>query len=166
MNGTRTDVFMELSKEILGKKLVGKKLRSYTYTVERGKIREFCQAIGETNPLYLDPEFAKSKGYKDTPVPPTFQTAFQFWGYKEMWSDMEAMGIDTKRLLHMKEEYHYNDPVYPGDEIRAEVVVDDVKVGKMSIVVFHTTYYNQENQPCIEAKFSIIIRPEEEGASS
>ncbi len=146
---------MELTKE-----LAGTPLRSYHFTVERGKIHEFCKAIGETNPIYLDPEAAKAAGYKDTPVPPTFQTAFQFWGYRELWDDMRDMGIDTSRLLHAKEEYIYLNPVYPGDVIHAKGKVEDVKAGKMSIVVFHTIYSNQEQLPCIEARFSIIIRPE------
>ncbi len=147
---------MELSKE-----LAGKKLREYSFTVERGKIREFCEAIGETNPLYLDEITAKEAGYSDTPAPPTFTTVLQFWGYKELWSDMQEMGIDTDRLLHAKEEYIYNHPIYPGDKITADGVVDDIKVGKMSMIVFRTVYRNQNNQDCVESKFSIIIRPQE-----
>lgn len=148
---------MELSKD-----LVGKKLRPYTYVVERGKVQEFLQAIGETNELYTNPDVAKENGFADTPIPPTFQTAFQFWGYKELWTDMEEMGIDTNRLLHMKEDYTYFEPIYPGDEIHAEGEVEDVKVGKMSIVVFRTVYKKSSGSSCIEAKFSIVIRPEGE----
>lgn len=153
---------MELSKEI-----AGRKLRPYSFVVERGKVREFCRAIGETNPLYLDPEVARRAGFRDTPIPPTFQTVFQFWGYTELWDDMRSMGIDTDRLLHMKEDYTYHSPVYPGETIHAEGEVVDVKVGKMSIVVFHTTYTGEDGAPRIEARMSIIIRPKEgEGESN
>jgi hypothetical protein len=65
----------ELSKDI-----VGRKMEPFTFTVERGKVKEFLQAIGETNAIYHDVSAAKAAGYTDTPVPLTFQTAFTFWG--------------------------------------------------------------------------------------
>lgn len=144
----------------LSKELIGRKLKSYTLTVERGKIREFCLAIGETNPIYLDPAAAKAAGFEDTPIPPTFQTSFQFWGYPEIFEDMRGMGIDTNRLLHMKEEYTYLRPVCAGMQIHAEGEVVDVKTGKMDIVVFKTIYRDAGGNPCIEAEMGIVLRPE------
>lgn len=144
----------------LSKDLVGTKLKAYTITVERGKIREFCMAIGETNPVYTDVKAAKEAGFEDTPIPPTFQTSFQFWGYPEIFDDMARMGIDTNRLLHMKEEYTYLKPVYPGTVIHAEGEVVDVKTGKMDMVTFKTTYKSESGEALIEAEMAIVIRPE------
>jgi len=146
---------MPLSKDILGRKL-----DAYKFTVERGKVKEFCKAIGETNPIYLDQAEAKKAGFDDTPIPPTFQTTFQFWGYPKIWDDMRAMGLDTARLLHMKEEYTYLKPIYPGTTISAQGEVADVKTGKMDMVTFKTTYFNEKNEACIEAEMAIVIRPE------
>lgn len=144
----------------LSKDIVGRKLDSYKFTVERGKVREFCKAIGETNPIYLDPAEAKKAGFEDTPIPPTFQTTFMFWGYPKIWDDMKDMGIDVGRLLHMKEEYTYLKPVYPGVTVSAAGEVIDVKTGKMDMVTFKTTYSNEKGEPCIEAEMAIVIRPE------
>ena len=146
---------MELSKE-----LIGKKLSSYTFDVERGKVAEFLAAIGEQNPLYHDPAVAREMGYSDTPVPPTFTTGIQFWGYKELWNDMRAMGIDTDRLLHMKEEYSYFKPIYPGTTIHASGEVAEVKTGKLEIVAFKTRYLLPDGECAIEAHMTILIRPE------
>lgn len=145
----------ELSKDI-----IGRKLDEFTVEVERGKIREFCQAIGETNPIYLDPEAAKAEGFADTPIPPTFQTSFMFWGYPKFWTDMEEMGIDVKRLLHMKEEYTYHKPIYPGMKITIKGEVKDVKTGKMDMVTFQNLFYDEKGEVCIEAEMGIVIRPE------
>jgi len=146
---------MELSNAI-----IGKKLRTYSYPVERSKIKEFCTAIGETNPIYLDPAAAREAGFDDTPVPPTYETVLQFWGYTELWNDMTAMGIDTGRLLHAKQEYRYLHPLYPGDVVRSDGEVVDVKTGKLDMVTFQTRYFNQNDVECVEAKMMIIIRPE------
>ncbi|MCB1325442.1 MAG: MaoC family dehydratase N-terminal domain-containing protein [Spirochaetales bacterium] len=146
----------ELSKDI-----VGTKLDRYQYAVERGKVQEFCKAIGETNPIYTDVEAAKKEGFKDTPIPPTFQTAFMFWGYPKIWEDMRSLGVDTDRLLHMKEEYNYLKPLYPGTTITAQAEVSDVKIGKMNMVTFRSVYSDESGAPCIEAEMAIVIRPPE-----
>lgn len=147
---------MQLSKD-----LIGKKLKAFSITVEKGKIREFCLAIGETNPIFFSEEEAKKAGYDGIPIPPTFQTTFQFWGYPEIFEDMRKMGIDTERLLHMKEEYTYLKPIYAGMTIYSEGEVVDVKTGKMEVVTFRTTYKNEKNEPCIIAEMGIILRPKE-----
>jgi hypothetical protein len=146
----------ELSKDI-----VGRKMEPFTFTVERGKVKEFLQAIGETNAIYHDVNAAKAAGYTDTPVPLTFQTAFTFWGYGDkFWSDLDSFGIDTKRLLHMKEEYTYFEPIYPGVTVSCQVEVIDVKVGKMNMVTFKNTYSDGKGKVFIEAEMAIVIRPE------
>lgn len=144
---------------MISKEIIGRELRPYDFQVERGKIIEFCRATGETNPIYLDPNFAREHGYPDTPIPPTFQTVFQFWGYTHLWEDMRTLGIDTNRLLHLKEEYTYLKPIFPGDQIHAEGYVSDVKTGKMDLVTFKTVY-SVNGEPCIEANMTIFIRPE------
>ena len=46
----------------LDKKLIGHKFNAFTTTVEAGKIRLFCKAIGEDDPIYVDEEAAKKAG--------------------------------------------------------------------------------------------------------
>ena len=144
----------------LSKDLVGQKLEKFSITVERGKIKEFCKAIGETNTIYFNKEEAKKAGFEDTPIPPTFQTSFTFWHYETFWEDMEKMGIDTKRLLHMKEEYTYHKPIYPGNTISIQPEVIDVKIGKMNMVTMKNVYQNEKGETCIDAEMAIVIRPE------
>ena len=145
----------ELSKDIIGTKLA-----TYNFTVDRGKVKEFCKAIGETNPIYLDQKAAKEAGFEDTPIPPTFQTCCNFWGYDTFWEDVQNMGIDTNRLLHMKEEYDYIKPVYPGVTLTVTGEVSDVKIGKMNMVMFKTKFANESGESMIEAEMGIVIRPE------
>ena len=143
---------------MLQQDLVEKVLRKYEFDVELGKIREFCLAIGEKNPIYFDLDTAKEKGYEDIPAPLTFPSAIQFWGYPEIWEDMKSIGIDIGRLLHLKEEYKYFQTIYPG-KIFAETKVSDVKTGKMNIVSFETLYKNLKEEKLVQANMSIVIRP-------
>lgn len=149
-----------MSESTISKDLVGKKLDRYEFVVERGKIKEFCQAIGETNPIYFDLEAAKKEGYKDIPAPLTFPTVIQFWGYPKIWEDMSSMGVDVGRILHLKEEYEYKQILYPG-KVHAQAEVVDVKTGKMDMITFRTTIFNEADEPVIEAEMAIVIRPKE-----
>ncbi len=45
--------------------------------VEAGKIRLFCKAIGEDDPIYSDEAAAKAAGYRGVTAPPTFLRALQ-----------------------------------------------------------------------------------------
>ena len=50
--------------------LVGKEFPLFAMPIERGKIREFANAIGDDNPIYLDPAYAGKSGFGDIPAPP------------------------------------------------------------------------------------------------
>lgn len=148
-----------MAEQALSKDIVGKKLDRFEFTVERGKIKEFCLAIGETNPIYTDLEAAKKAGYEDIPAPLTFPTVITFWGYPKIWQDMAELGIDLSRILHLKEEYTYHRVLYPGD-VWAQSEISDVKTGKMDMVSFKTTIYSKkDDQPILSGEMAIVIRP-------
>jgi len=48
----------------LDKKLIGHEFAPFTATVEAGKIKLFCKAIGEEDPIYSDEAAAKAAGRK------------------------------------------------------------------------------------------------------
>lgn len=146
----------------LSKDIVGKTMDPFSFTIEQGKIREFCLAIGDDNPIFLDPEKAKAAGYKDTPMTLTLPTAFIMWGYgfQKLFDSMAEMGIDTGRLLHLKEEYQYEQPLYPGDTVTGQVKVADVKTGKMDMATFETVFTKEDGSEALKALMTIVIRPE------
>ncbi|WCL48588.1 FAS1-like dehydratase domain-containing protein [Leptospira sp. GIMC2001] len=148
-----------MAEQALSKDIVGKKLDRFDFTIERGKIKEFCLAIGEKNPIYFSVDEAKKAGYEDIPAPLTFPTVIQFWGYPKIWTDMADLGIDLARILHLKEEYTYHKVLYPGD-VWAQSEVSDVKTGKMDMVSFRTTIHNSKNEPILSAEMAIVIRPQ------
>ena len=149
-----------MAEQALSKDIIGKKLDRFEFTVEKGKIKEFLKAIGETNPIYFDLEAAKKAGYDDIPAPPTFPTVIQFWGYPKIWQDMADLGIDLARILHLKEEYTYNKILYPG-HVWAQSEISDVKTGKMDMVSFKTTIYDSKDTPILSGEMAIVIRPKD-----
>ena len=47
-------------------------LPTFEYEVGREKIREYAHAVGEANPVHLDPEAARAAGFRDVVAPPMF----------------------------------------------------------------------------------------------
>ena len=43
-----------------------------TYRVSAAKIREFAEAVGSSDPVHVDTEVARARGYADVIAPPTF----------------------------------------------------------------------------------------------
>ena len=141
----------------------GRSFEPFTFTVERGKIRELCLAIGDENQIFFDSDVAKAAGYEDTPAPLTFASLMNFWGYPEVWDRMREMGVDVQRLLHAKEEYEYFSQIYPGDELVGVVSVDSIRDGAMGMVAFKTTF-TRDDEVVLTAKMTIIIPPRKGGS--
>ena len=57
---------------MIDRSIVGTEEPARTFDVERGRLRFFAKAIGETDPVYTDVEAARAAGHPDLPVPPTF----------------------------------------------------------------------------------------------
>ncbi|MBO0854086.1 MAG: MaoC family dehydratase N-terminal domain-containing protein [Nocardia sp.] len=77
-------------------------MTGFTMAIERGKIREFAQATGSSDPAYLgDP----------TPhIPPTFLRTASFWEPADAVSPLAELNLDLKRVLHGEQEYEFFGP--------------------------------------------------------
>ena len=134
----------------------------FTYEVERGKMRELVQAIGDDNPIFLDKEAAIKEGYKDTPAFPTFATVPMNWS-NTLLNIIADLKINFAMVLHGEEGYEYFQEIYPGDILtgKIRVVSIDEKAGKsgsMDLVKLETIYTNQRNEPVLKASALIVER--------
>jgi acyl dehydratase len=59
-----------ITEEMRG--LIGVETPPYYVEVEKGDLRRFVEATGETHPLYIDAEWAKTTRYGSVIFPPTF----------------------------------------------------------------------------------------------
>ncbi|MDX2484983.1 MAG: MaoC family dehydratase N-terminal domain-containing protein [Pseudodonghicola sp.] len=102
--------------------LIGASTAPYVIAVERGEIRRFAQAIGDSNPLWLDRDFARSHGYDDVIAPPTFPVSFQMPGIPIWWE-----GLDRKRFLAGEHRFSYVRPIGVGDVLTCRMTLTDVE---------------------------------------
>ncbi|MEX1162354.1 MAG: MaoC family dehydratase N-terminal domain-containing protein [Nitriliruptor sp.] len=105
----------------LNRDKVGTEYPPYTYEVSREKIREYAQALGESDPRYF------SDG-DDCTAPPTFAASFTvIKGGAAAFSD-EGLGVHPA-LVHGSQRFVYGDrPVAPGDTLTCTPRIADIQV--------------------------------------
>ncbi len=110
--------------------------QTVTYTAPeelgRASIRYFAMAIGDDNPLYTDPEFAREHGYDDVIAPPTMvcETAQQMTGSPDADGYLGhtwKIEVPGTRLIRGANEYEFARPVYPSDVITATWTVSGIE---------------------------------------
>ena len=52
--------------------VIGRPTGSSRVVIERGPVSNFAAAVKDENPVYRDPNAAKTAGFDDIPAPPTF----------------------------------------------------------------------------------------------
>lgn len=145
------------------KSFTGFEFPAFSMRVERVKIAEFVNAIGDDNPIFVDVDAAKEEGYADTPCPPTFfSCAFQeFTG--AYFRVFEHLGVSLASVLHGEEEYEYLGDIYPGDVLECRMRVESIvekqtKSGTMDLITLRSIFTNQRGQDVLQAKSLIIER--------
>jgi acyl dehydratase len=97
------------------------------YDVGRENIRQFAQAIGDDNPMYVDRVAAQRAGHPDVVAPPTFLIAVVARAQDSVMFD-PALGLDFSRVVHLDQRFVHHRAVVAGDVLRSTVHVDSIKV--------------------------------------
>ena len=128
------------------------------YAVGREKVREYAHAVGETNPLHLDPEAARAVGYDDVVAPPMFAAVYCAPAIGPAILDPEV-GIDFARMVHGAQEFEWHVPVVAGDEITTEAALEDSSErGGLKFFTFRTVSTNQRGETVCEGRWTNIVR--------
>jgi hypothetical protein len=102
--------------------LIGSSQAPFCVDVEKGAIRRYAEAIGESTQIYFDEAFARSLGYAGIVAPPTFPTTFRPPS-KPAW----VRGLDEGRILAGEQGFHYWRPIVAGDQLQCELRLTDVQ---------------------------------------
>ncbi len=114
---------------------LGKVTTATPNDVEKGAIRKFAEAIGDLNPLYLDPEVARAAGFSNVTAPPTFPLSFS------CGTDIkDLLGAPARSLLLADMNIEYERPLVAGDRILVTSKVADITerpgaAGKVSVAI-------------------------------
>ena len=111
----------------------------------------FARAVGHTDLIFYDEEYAKSKGHRSIVAPPGFfgTPAFKPGGGRGEGPPARGYSIPYKRVLNGGTEYEYLDSVCAGDTLTSTTKISGFterkgSIGPMLITERETTYTNQD----------------------
>lgn len=130
--------------------------QSWTFPVERGKLRELALALQEPEPVWFDADAAIAVGFDAVPLLPTASVLADLWRDGGFFvANVEALGLDMSRVLHGEVTWRYLLPVAIGDDITVTCRVANVdrrvgrRGGTMKRVGIETQYVNQRGELAI-----------------
>jgi acyl dehydratase len=137
----------------------GKSFPPYEFHVERGKIREFADAIGDANPIYRDDAYAAKSPAGGILAPPTLLRSFLY----ETRASIEALKVaDWSYIVHGEQEFEYFAPVLAGDVLTAQDRIVSItekesrRAGKLQIAVIETTFHNRRGEKVQVARRTLV----------
>ena len=105
---------------------IGKTYPPATYAVGREKVKEYASAVGETNPLHLDPDAARAAGYDDVVAPPMFAVVYQSPAVMPGLFDPEV-GINFAMMVHSGQDFRWERVVVAGEELTTQARVASIE---------------------------------------
>ena len=137
---------------------VGKSYAPTVYAVGREKVKEYALAVGETNPLHLDPEAARAAGFRDVVAPPMFCVVYCGQSMGPAIFDPEV-GINFALMVNGGQEFVWGPLVVAGDEITTTVSVKSIeeRAGN-GFYVFESQSVNQDGETVCTGTWTNIVR--------
>jgi acyl dehydratase len=137
---------------------IGKTYPPTVYAVGREKVKEYALAVGEDDPVHLDPEAARAAGYADVVAPPMFAVVYSSPVMVPAIFDPDV-GMNFAAMVHGGQEFVWGPPVVAGDEITTEGSVKDISERNgMGFYVFETVSRNQRGDTVVTGAWTNIVR--------
>ena len=138
--------------------LIGKQWPAAEYEVGREKIREYANAVGETNPIHHDPEAAREAGFRNVVAPPMFCVVYSAPAVGPGVVDPEV-GINLAAMVHGSQVFEWGEPVCAGDVVTTQPRLSEAyeKDGR-SFYVFTSESTNQGGALTVRGTWTNIVR--------
>ncbi len=142
------------------KTMIGKETEPLVAEAEKGAMIKLARAVGDSNPLWHDEEYARGTRYGGIVASPAFVTVFS--GGANLMSGIKAPPGFKGVRVNGGNEIEYYHPIHPRDIITSVSKITDVKersgrLGNMLIFTLETTYTNQLGQLAAKATNTAIL---------
>ncbi|VEG52769.1 putative dehydratase, MaoC like (N-term) domain-containing protein [Mycolicibacterium aurum] len=144
-----------------------------TGDVHRLQWQRWAAAVGDHNPLWFDPGYARAQGYRDVICPPLFlqYTVLGVAALDSLRPDGSSGAVSgglafprAPRRMAGGESTVFHLPAYHRDDVEMVRTIESIveksgRSGRFVLVTWHTAYRNQHGDLLAEATTSMIARP-------
>jgi acyl dehydratase len=142
----------------LNQALKGKEYQEVSFAVERDRVVQFADAIGDPNPVFREPEAAKAAGFGEQVAPPTFVTVMQILTSGQVVLDQE-LGLNYALVVHAEQEYEWHRPVRVGDVLSAVPRIADIYAkGPNEFLVIEADIKDASGESVVLARTTLLSR--------
>jgi acyl dehydratase len=152
---------------------VGTVAATATGEVNRRDWQRWAAAVGDHNPLWFDPEYARAQGYRDIICPPLYlqYAVLGVTALHGLRPDGSSGAISgslafprAPRRMTGGESTSFLGPAYHRDEIDMVRTIESIvekqgRSGRFVLVTWRTVYRNQRDELIADATTSMIARP-------
>ena len=145
---------------MIDRRFIGHVMPAFSAEVEKGRLRFFAKATGQTDPVYSDEAAARAAGCPSLPVPPTLLFCLEMEA-PDPAAIRNLLGMDYRTLLHGEQGFTYHRMAFAGDTLHFEQRIDDIyekKGGALEFVVRKTRVTNQRGEDVAELRAVTVIR--------
>ena len=145
---------------MLDRQYIGHTMPKFSVPVEKGRLRFFAKAIGQTDSVYTDEAAAQAAGHPGLPVPPTFFFCLEMES-PDLAAIRNLLGLDYRRLLHGEQGFTYHRMAYAGDVLTYEQRIEDIydkKGGALEFVLRKTRVTNQRGEHVADLRSVTVQR--------
>ncbi|WP_327152017.1 MaoC family dehydratase [Nocardia sp. NBC_01329] len=137
-------------------------------------IRRYARAIGETNPLYYDTEYARSRGHADIVAPPNLVTAVSRWDEGPAEQDLREDGVPKEvqleglptsgvRVMGGGEDMEFHVPITAGTTIveRSTMISAELlegRKGQFIVVSYRHEFIDEAGKKLLTSTRKVLLR--------
>jgi len=145
---------------MLDTQYIGHRLAPFSAEVEKGRLKFFAKAIGQTDPVYSDEAAAHAAGHPTLPVPPTFLFCLEMEA-PDPGALRKLLDMPVPKILHGEQRFVYHAMAYAGDTLSFEQRIADIynkKGGLLEFVVRETRITNQRGEHVADLHGITVVR--------
>ena len=95
------------------------------YLVEREKVREYANAVHNSDAAFFHDEAAAELGYKGLVSPLTFVSIIAVMTQRHFFQHVDV-GFETMQIVQVDQKFNFLRPIVEGDILRATMHIDSV----------------------------------------
>lgn len=125
--------------------------------IERGAIRRFAEALGETNPIYFDEKAARAQGFRDVVAPLLFSLSLR------SARTLTPVATPNRTVLTSEQQVEQFEPLCAGDRVAVSTrVVDSSQrpgnTGPIEFITLEEEGRNLDGKLLFRARRTLIVR--------